>query len=165
MDDDRLTTLYRKYGPVIYGRCRRLLNDHGEAEDATHETFMRLRGHLDRLADPGEAVYFIYRVATNYCLSQLRSRRRRAEPVSELPERWDPATLLDPECPLVERDLVHRLLDRAPERLRSTVWLYHVDGFDQEEVARILGISRHTVMERLKTFATNARKFIRRNGV
>ena len=64
-------------------RCRFLLHDDAEAEDATHETFLRVRGHLHRVATVREAVFFIYRVATNYCLTQLRSRKHRPAPTED----------------------------------------------------------------------------------
>jgi len=41
MHPDRLTELYRRYGPAIYARCRTLLADESSAENATQETFLR----------------------------------------------------------------------------------------------------------------------------
>ena len=63
MDPDRLTTLYRSYGPAIYARCRLLLTDESAAEDTTQETFLRVWRRLDRVPDAREALYWIYRVA------------------------------------------------------------------------------------------------------
>jgi RNA polymerase sigma-70 factor (ECF subfamily) len=163
MHEDRLTSLYRTYGAVIFGRCRHLLNDDAEAEDATHETFLRVRRHLDRVATPREAVSFIYRVATNYCLNQLRDRKLRPRPDNDAgraPVQGGP----DAEHQLADRDLVQRLVALLPPRVRSVAWLHHVDGFDQGEVAAILGITRRTVINRLQLFSRNARKFVRRNA-
>ena len=84
MHPDRLTELYRRYGPAIYARCRTMLSDESAAEDATQETFLRVQRHLDRVPSAREALYWIYRVATNYCLNELRSRRGRALPHAEL---------------------------------------------------------------------------------
>src|SRR5262249_36458571 len=81
---DRLTELYRRYGPAIYARCRTLLAPERAAEDATQETFLRVQRHLDRVPSAREALYWIYRVATNHCLNELRSRRGRALPHAEL---------------------------------------------------------------------------------
>src|SRR4051794_9093948 len=86
MDDRRLSELYRQYGGMIYARCRRFLGDDAAAEDATQETFLRAAVHLDRATGVREAMAFIHRVATNYCLNELRNRKRRAEPRDELPE-------------------------------------------------------------------------------
>jgi RNA polymerase sigma-70 factor (ECF subfamily) len=133
-----------------------LLGERGAAEDATQETFMRVYRHLDRAPDGEDAIRWIYRIATNYCLNELRNARRRAEPVAELPER--PLEMSD----LADRELARRVIARAPEDQRAIAWLYHVDGFDQAEVARTLGLSRRTVVNKLAAFSTNARKYIAR---
>ena len=45
--DDRAAELYRKFGAVIYSRCRRILRDPTAAEDATQEVFLRALKHLE----------------------------------------------------------------------------------------------------------------------
>src|SRR6478609_4355458 len=91
MHPDRLTALYRTYGPTIYARCRVLLADDSEAEDATQETFLRVHRHLDRVPSAQEGLFWIYRVATNYCLNELRDRRTRARPTDAPPDLMAPA--------------------------------------------------------------------------
>lgn len=159
MGDDRLTELYRLYGPAIYARCRKLLTDPATAEDACQETFVRVHRHLDKAPSTDEALAWIYRIATNYCLNELRDAKHRPRPVEILPEA--PQSLRD-EDRVADRDLARRLIDRAPEKVRAVAWLYHVDGFDQDEVARLLGISRRTVVNRLQAFAAGARKYLAR---
>lgn len=156
--EDHLSTLYRRYGPIIYSRCVRLLGDDAAAEDATHETFLRVHRHLDRAPDVREALGWIYRIATNYCLNEIRDRRRRPTPIDPLPELHS-----DDLGPVFsDRDLVARLVHRCPAKLRAVAWLYHIDGLEQCEVADALGISRRTVVNRLNDFMANARKFIAR---
>ena len=157
---ERTDTLYRTYGPVIYARCCRLLGDRAAAEDATQETFMRVHRHLDKAPDGREALAWIYRIATNYCLNELRDRKLRPEPVDEMPERID-ATV---EHVLADRDLVARIVRRCPEKLRAPAWLHHVDGLDQGEVATVLGASRRTIVSRLGEFAEYARKLVARSA-
>ena len=158
MTEDRVTELYRSYGPVIYSRCRRLLGEDAAAEDATQETFMRVHRHLDKAPDQREALGWIYRIATNYCLNELRNRKLRPEPRLELPEGARGSI----EPLLCDRDLCARIVARAPEKLATVAWLHYVDGMEQEEVARVLGISRRSVVNHLGTFVTNAQKFIQR---
>jgi RNA polymerase sigma-70 factor (ECF subfamily) len=157
--DDQLTTLYRRYGPFIYARCVRLLGDRAAAEDATQETFMRVHRHLHKAPDSGEALAWVYRIATNYCLNEIRDRRLRPHAEPELPE----ALGEDLAAALANRDIAARIIRRSPEKLRAPAWLHHVDGLDQGEVAHVLGISRRTVGNRLAEFGHNARKFIARS--
>jgi len=120
---------------------------------------MRVHRHLDK-TDSREALGWIYRIATNYCLNEIRDRKRRPELHEQLPE----ALGEDLEQLLADRDLVARIVDRSPEKLRVVAWLHHVDGLDQGEVARVLDISRRTVVNRLAEFTDNARKFIHRGA-
>jgi RNA polymerase sigma-70 factor (ECF subfamily) len=161
MHPERLTELYRSYGAAIYARCRLLLMDDGAAEDATQETFLRVWRHLDRVPDAREALYWIYRVATNYCLNEIRDRRTRDIPSKQLPEVVDASRAA--EARIGDRDLARRLIERAHADLRVVAWLYHVDGFEQDEVAKVVGISRRTVVNRLVDFRASAKKFIKRS--
>jgi RNA polymerase sigma-70 factor (ECF subfamily) len=155
---ERLTRLYREYGPVIYSRCRRLLGDEAGAADATQETFMRVMKHLD--SAPDEALRWIYRIATNHCLSELRSRRTRLAAVPEIPVP-DGATAEDA---LADRDLAEQVVRAVPEKLRVVAWLRHVDGLRQAEIATILGVTERTVINRLDEFGERARKLVRRTS-
>jgi RNA polymerase sigma-70 factor (ECF subfamily) len=157
----KLAELYRAYGGAIFARCRRLLGDDAAAEDATQETFMRVYRHIAAAPDAREAVAWIYRIATNYCLNELRDRKRRPLAVETLPE----SASVEPEQALANVDLARQLMQRVPAKLRAPAWLYYVDGLDQEEVARVLGISRRTVVTRLGAFQESARKYLARSGV
>jgi RNA polymerase sigma-70 factor (ECF subfamily) len=159
MADDPLTTLYRRYGPFIYARCARLLGDRAAAEDATQETFMRVHRHLHKAPDAGAALAWVYRIATNYCLNEIRDRKLR--PLAEPRLAEDVGE--DLQTALANREAAAKIVQRSPERLRTPAWLHHVDGLDQGEVARVLGISRRTVGNRLAEFADHARKFLARS--
>jgi len=158
MSQEKVTRLYRRYGPVIYARCLRILRDTASAEDATQETFVRVFKHIEKAPDEDQAIAWIYRIATNYCLNEVRNKKKRPEPREELPERPTCAPSLD--SALADQDLVRRLIERAPKQQAEAAWLHYVDGLGQAEVGKILGISRRTVINRLQTFQTNAKKFL-----
>jgi RNA polymerase sigma-70 factor (ECF subfamily) len=159
MADDRLTQLYRQYGPYIYARCARLLGNRSAAEDATQETFMRVYRHLHKAPDHGYALAWIYRIATNYCLNEIRDRELHRQIEQHIPGADDDNV----EVMLANRDAVVRIVARSPAKLRTPAWLHHVDGLDQGEIARVLGISRRTVLNRLAEFADRSRRFIARS--
>ncbi len=158
MADERLLALYRTYGPFLYARCRQILGDEASAADAAQETFLRLQQRLDRASDTQQALAWIYRVATNYCLNQVRDRGRRAESTGELPE----VPGRDMERLLEDQDLARRLISTATPKVAEVAWLHHADGMTQDEVAQVLGISRRTVVNRLADFQRHAKAFTER---
>ncbi|WP_309895083.1 sigma-70 family RNA polymerase sigma factor [Archangium sp.] len=159
MPDDRWMALYQSYGPLIYARCRKILQDETAAEDATQETFMRAYKHLAKVKDASEALPWIYNIATHYCLNLLRDGRRWAEPVAEVPERSGQHA--EESCG--DRDFLLRLFERVPEKVRVVAWLHYMEGLDQSEVARVLGVSRRTVVYRLAEL-TEAAAHLRTGG-
>jgi RNA polymerase sigma-70 factor (ECF subfamily) len=157
--EERITALYREYGPVIYWRCVKLLGDEAAAEDATQETFLRVHRHLEGRSDPDEPFRWIWRVATNYCLNEVRDRKRRPQPQDNLPDLPASDGL---EAALANRDVVRRCIERVDTKLRVVAWAHYVDGYEHVETGRLLGISRKTVANRLADFNERARKIIQR---
>ena len=155
----RAAALYRKFGPAIYSRCRRLLKDDALAEDATQEVFVRVFRHIESAPDEAAALSWIYRISTNYCLNQLRDRGQQAEPTApeDMPELSE-----NRETAMLDRDLAMRLVERSPEKIRAAAVLYYIDGLEQEQVASTLGISRRTVINRLQEFVDRSKKFVSR---
>ena len=161
MSDGRLAFLYGKYGPAIYARCRRLLADDAAAEDATQEVFFRVARHLDDAPTSIEALLWIYRIATNYCLNELRNQKRR--PHLDVPPAAEASDCTSEDF-LANRDLARRLIERAPEHLRAPAWLYYIDGMSHDEVGRTLGRSRRTIINYLSEFQRRATRFIARQA-
>lgn len=157
---DLPAALYRRFGAVVYARCRRLLRDQAAAEDATQEVFLRVLRHLAQVPDDRGALAWIYRVSTNYCLNVLRDRAARESASAPVPA----VAGQNPEASLERRDVVLRLVERAPEKLRAPAVLYYVDGLEQQQIAQILGLSRRTVINRLADFVVRSRKFLGRAG-
>jgi RNA polymerase sigma-70 factor (ECF subfamily) len=153
----RAEALYRRHRATVLGQCARLLRDRAAAEDATHETFLRVTRHIDA-APPGEqALWWISRIATNVCLNELRGRRTSAVPAGDVAALAgeDPAAR-SIEDAVSDRELVRRILESVPEKLRVVGVLRHVDGLYDAEIAGALGVARRTVVYRLKELKRRA---------
>lgn len=156
MPPDRFNALYESYGPAIFARCCRLLEDRSAAEDAAQEVFLRVHRHIESAPDNDEALRWMFRITTNYCLNMLRDRKLRPASTDDFSGVVGVAS---PEERIADRDLGRRLTMRAPSHLRAVALLYHVDGLPQHEVAQELGISRRSVVNYLNAFADFAEKF------
>jgi len=152
----RFDVLYQSYGPAIFARCCRLLADRSAAEDASQEIFLRVHRHIGSAPANDEALRWMFRITTNYCLNMIRDRKLRPPPTDDCAEVVGVAC---PETCIADRDLGRRLAMSAPAHLRTVAWLYHVEGLAQHEIAEELGISRRTVVNYLGAFAEYAEGF------
>jgi RNA polymerase sigma-70 factor, ECF subfamily len=154
----RAAELFERYGPVVYRRCMRLLSNPDAAADATQEVFVRLVRDMEKLEDRATVLPWIYRVATNHCLNLRRTGRWTAEAPLDL--ELAAGTSLDS---FPERHLAQAILARVDPTTQAIVVAVLVDGMEQEETARTLGLSRKTVRRKLDRFLENARKFVARS--
>ena len=155
----RVEALYRKYGTVIYSRCRWFLKEDAQAQDATQDIFVRMITHLESAPDDATAIWWIHRITANRCFSLLRSRATQAQPVAVLPELAG----LHPEPALLDRDFAMRVMNHAPEKLRAAAALYYLEGLEQSRIASLLGVSKRTVINRLNDFVDRSRKYLARD--
>jgi RNA polymerase sigma factor (sigma-70 family) len=102
--------LYRKYGPMVIRRCRRLLVDEEQAMDAAQETFVKILRYQARLDDKAPSS-MLYTIATNICLNMMRSAKRRPKSAGDEPlERI--AASDDVEARVVDRTVIDGIFGR-----------------------------------------------------
>ena len=141
--------LYRRYGPMVLRRCRRLLRDEEKAVDAMQDTFVQILRHAEGL-DESAPSSLLFRTATNVCLNRLRGEKRRPEDAEdELVLQIAAAD--DLEGNTAARSLLGRIFGGEKESTRTIAILHLVDGMTHEEVAREVNLSVSGVRKRLRT--------------
>jgi RNA polymerase sigma factor (sigma-70 family) len=138
--------LVRRHGPMVLAVCRRVLRHEHDAEDAFQAAFLVLARKAARVGGPSVANW-LFGVARHVALrareKDVRRLRREAAVVSPEkteadPDRDEAITALDEE------------LGRLPEKYRSPLVAFYLQGLSQEEVAREFGWSISTVRRRLE---------------
>lgn len=143
-----ITALYRRYGGMVLGRCRVLLGDEAEAQDACQDVFLRLHRYRDGFRGEAQPTTYLFKVTTTTCLNRLRSRRRRREDIVEhVPDRGGDG--VSPLRAAEVRQLVDRLLADADEGAMACAVYHFVDGMTHAEVGELLGLSAAAVRKRL----------------
>ncbi|AWM42031.1 ECF RNA polymerase sigma factor SigE [Gemmata obscuriglobus] len=143
-DEAAFTELVRRYGPVVWGACRRALANTQDAEDAFQATFLvllRRAAKLDRDTPLGP---WLYRVAALTARNVVRANRRRA--AVNGPMEHEPLAPADPNAERLDLDAALLALS---ERERAAVVLCHLQGFTRREAAEHLGCPEGTLSARL----------------
>jgi RNA polymerase sigma-70 factor (ECF subfamily) len=78
LPDIDVEALYKRYGPMVFRRCRHLLGDEELALDASQDVFVKIWQHRERLTGDSESGLLL-RIATRTCLNKIRSITRRRE--------------------------------------------------------------------------------------
>ena len=69
--------LVREYQKRVYWHVRKMVIDHDDADDLTQEVFIKIHRHIDNFREDSSLFTWIYRIATNECLSFLQRKKRR----------------------------------------------------------------------------------------
>jgi RNA polymerase sigma-70 factor (ECF subfamily) len=148
-DRDALDALLRRHLDLIHAICSRLAGNPADAADATQEALIAIVRGLPRFDRRAAARTWMYRVATNACLDELRRRGRRPRLGLDdtMAERPDPAPSLDRS--VTDRLTLDDALARLPEEFRVAVVLRDVQGMDYAQIAEVLQIPIGTVRSRI----------------
>jgi len=167
--------LFRKFSPRVLGFTRRFVTSEARAEEVTQDVFVQIYRFRHRYQPESRLAAWVYKIATNHCLNELRRPERRlrvdiwggrdkdGEAIE--PQLADPQAAT-PEEGVSSRELA-RLLDTAvaalPPKQRAALLLSRVDGLAYKDVAAAMGCTEgavkalifravHTLKRELKDF-------------
>ncbi|MDB5307659.1 MAG: hypothetical protein JWO38_1861 [Gemmataceae bacterium] len=161
-DPDSFAELIERYGPMVYGVCRRVLGPSPDADDAFQTTFLALAGHARSIRDPDALPGWLHRTALN----AARKTRTTDRPI---PDRGpEPVAGDDPLAEASWRE-VRILLDEELNALsaifRGPLILCYLEARTHEEAASALGVSVSTLKRRLDRGRELLRARMIRRGV
>ncbi len=152
--------LVEKYQRRVFQLAVGMLKDPDEAMDITQDTFVRVHRYLPSFKGDSSFFTWTYRIAMNLCLDAQR-RKGRSERIdleqgdeAEIEAAMDPpsAALAGPQRTALNGELRGKIEDalaELSENHRSILLLRELEGLSYEELSKVLGIRKGTVMSRL----------------
>lgn len=145
-DQNAWAEIYTQLAPGVFRFCRRAMPSREDAEDATSEVFLKVRGKLDQYDASRPFNAWLYRVAANHCWDMLRRRRVRQDletgDIETTPlEHPDPNQLED-LIAQKSREEVRKALEQLPGRTRMALTLRYYSEMSYDEIAETLGVRR-----------------------
>ncbi len=154
---EEIVELYEK---KIYNLAYRMMGNHEDANDMTQEAFIRAYQALDTFRGDARFSTWLYRIATNVCLDELRKKSRRRTESLDQPIYTDdgavsreiPDWSTNPDEALSKhqiQEMVWKGIQMLPDDQKNVLILRDIQGHSYEEIADITQVSLGTVKSRL----------------
>ena len=169
---DEIVALYKD---GIYNYVWRMISNREDAEDLTQEVFVRAFGAIKKFRRESNLRTWLYRIATNLCVDKYRRaglekqyfvplERRQTDEDGD-PVAFDlPDTTNDPQRVFEQTELqaeIQKALVRLPEKLRSALLLFDLEGMSYDEIAEAVGCPVGTVKSRIFNARVQLRGLLR----
>lgn len=160
-DEAAFALIVGRYKSPITNYLYRFLNDYEEAVDLAQETFVRVYFAIERYHTEYAFSTYIYRIATNLAISELRKRKRRTilsltglfqSEDDEQTEFQPPDNRNRPDEDLVEDErsrVIAKAIVTLPAKYRVPIILRDIEGKSYDEVAEILDLGLGTTKSRI----------------
>ncbi len=155
--------LVRAYQQRVYWHVRKMVIDHDDADDLTQEVFIKVHKSIDQFREDSQIFTWIYRIATNECLTFLNKKRRRFFlPIEDVGQEL--STKLDTASDISGEDIQKKLqkaLLKLPDKQRLVFNMKYFDDLSYEDISEItktsvgaLKASFHHAVKKIEDYLT-----------
>jgi RNA polymerase sigma factor (sigma-70 family) len=159
-DREAFAALYRRHFQGLYDFALRIVRDDDLAADVVQSTFVKAWDAARKQKEVGNVKAWLYTIAHNLAIDELRLRKRLAEPSSGRRGEEggfpfavvDPSRFSDPEAVVQDRELVELVWDSASALNAQEYALLDLHlrrGLDADEISRHLSLAKSAVYTRL----------------
>lgn len=156
-------SVHDQFRPRVLRYLTRLVGE-TEAEDITQSVMLKLSGALPGFRGDSSISTWIYRIATNTALDRLRRRTAPTMTEAELecegnvPTQAQTASVESMAVREEMNDCIREFIERLPKDYKTVMLLSELEGFKNDEIAAILGVSLDTMKIRLHRAREKLRK-------
>ena len=144
--------IYNRHHRRVYWVCRRMLQNASEAEDLTQDVFIQLYRKISSFRGESAFSTWLHRLTVNQVLMHFRKRHVKFEKTTEkgeTPIQIVMGTANPKKMPIVDKIALENAIARLAKGYRNIFVLHDIEGYEHEEVAKILGCSVGTSKSQL----------------
>ena len=159
--------IFKLYHRRVYALCLRMTRSAAEAEDLTQDVFIQVYRKLGSFRGEAAITTWLHRVTVNQVLMHFRKRNVKFEKTTE--EGETPIQIVSGtenpfRMPIVDKIALDNAIAQLPAGYKNVFVLHDVEGFEHEEVARILGCSVGTSKSQLHKARLKMRKLLKKKA-
>ncbi len=159
--------IYQRHHRRVYSICLRMLQNAFEAEDLTQDVFIQLYRKIGSFRGDSAFTTWLHRLTVNQVLMHFRKRTVKFEKTTEegeTPEQIVAGTSNPYKMQIVDKLSLENAIEQLPQGYKNVFVLHDVEGFEHEEVARILGCSVGTSKSQLHKARLKLRKLLKKKA-
>ena len=137
------TALIRKYQERLYWHVRRMVVEHEDANDVLQNVFIRVWNGLENFREDAQLFTWLYRIATNECLSFLEQQKRKAVvSLSDIETTLENKVKADKDFDANKLEWKLQVaIQQLPEKQRIVFTLRYYDEMPYEQMSQVLDTS------------------------
>lgn len=137
------TAIIKKYQEKLYWHLRRMVVNHDDANDVLQNVLIRVWNGLERFREDSQLYTWLYRVATNECLTFLEQQKKKAAvSLSEVESGLENKIKADQNFDANKLEWKLQLaIQQLPEKQRVVFQLRYYDEMPYEEMSKVLETS------------------------
>ena len=140
--------LYDRYSDKVYRKCVSFVKNQAQAEDYTHDIFLRLVLKIGSFKENSKFSTWLYSITYNYCMDQLRIAKRHGEVAMadnfDFEEEVDDKELLE-----IQSHDLNKALDKISAEEKAILLMKYQDDFSIKEIADTFNLTESAVKMRL----------------
>ncbi len=141
--EEAFTAIIKKYQEKLYWHIRRMVVVHDDADDILQNTFIRIWKGLPGFREDARLFTWLYRIATNECLSFLEQKKRKASvPLDQALETLSQSLRADSHFDSNKLEWKLQLaIQQLPEKQRVVFNMRYYDEMPYQEISQVLETS------------------------
>lgn len=159
--------IYKRHHRRVYSVCLRMLQNTSEAEDLTQDVFIQLYRKIGSFRGDSAFTTWLHRMTVNQVLMHFRKRSVKYEKATEegeIPVQIVSGSANPERMRIIDKISLDNAIEQLPNGYKNVFVLHDVEGFEHEEVARILGCSVGTSKSQLHKARLKLQKLLKKKA-